>query len=818
MRVFPSVSFAILLLASALMPACKEQGKSSGSSSAIAASDHFEIDFDAVFEWKKPCVMNAEELEAKLDKIGPTTGKKWFALDASSQFSQPSQLFNSSYRETHKLKYSIFCSNEVEPQSVRVMWADGQISYVAVRYTAQKGETEAAPSLLASIGEALGAPPFSRNSKGYTWDSEHYSASATFTLAQGDTIFFVVVHPKKAGVTPAAAKPSGSVSESSVSTMPKPASPPASTLDLLINLDDLIDWKKPLSMSREEFEKKLKALEKIPGRKPYFLDSGTAESSHVFNPDSISAYKLSFSMLKGSRSPVSMRVEWKDNRASRINIIFPRQENEWDVAPEFIAQLDEAFVMTHKVSPTFHKGSSHSWQSPDFFASMSASPTQPRYFLSLYKPLAAVASNGTGRPASEIPTGLPASAPPSESARTEPKMPAASKVEFQPSSPLSPPARQTTAAFKLRLTQVNGLLISPLANGEESGHVTKMTLTALPNRGTQESWLEFNQDVGGSMRRALNEVSKLSQLRHDVWPVGYSLQIGFEDKYIEKDGPSAAVACALLVESALTGKKWDPAFAVTGDLNADGSVQPIGGVRAKIRGATNGSCKMVAVPAKNERAVADLLLLDGPAPLLGITVFGIKTFDDAMALASPERSEGLKLALADFDAMRTVMLRDPKQIMPLLRTQHAAARLQALLFVAPDCYSAKYLLLHAQGRSARTLSLGGSIEAAQSSAQAIVNSIDNDVVTAMSSLKPDEVGTSLNKLRSLRPILDQRVWPYVDAVTDYGDVIRSAILNPVRSGARYVDLVTKAKKAAGSATSALNILMNNAQVREELGL
>ncbi|WP_395749356.1 S16 family serine protease [Prosthecobacter sp.] len=372
--------------------------------------------------------------------------------------------------------------------------------------------------------------------------------------------------------------------------------------------------------------------------------------------------------------------------------------------------------------------------------------------------------------------------------------------------------------FKSRISSVNGLLIQQLSSGEEAGMVTKMSLTALPSLGSAPSMLKFNQSVGNDMQKALDEVSKFTQIRHGGLPGGHAVEVGFEDKYISKDGPSAAVACALLLEAAITGKKWDPSFAVTGDMNADGSVQPIGGVQAKIRGATKGACKIVGVPVKNEKAVQDVLVLEGPAPLVGITVFGIKSFEEALLLADPERPQALQNALTDFDKMRTVMMRDPRQIVPLLRTPHAAQRLQALLAAAPNCYSAKYLLLYVQGRGPRTLSIGGSIEAAQGSADAIVSSIDHDVDTNMSSLKGDELGTSLNRLRTLRPLLDPRVWPYVDNLVTYGEVIRGALLNPVRSGARYVDLVSKANKAAGGAKSAYEKLINDAQVREELGL
>jgi len=379
-------------------------------------------------------------------------------------------------------------------------------------------------------------------------------------------------------------------------------------------------------------------------------------------------------------------------------------------------------------------------------------------------------------------------------------------------------AEGTTTAFKSRLSQMNGLLISQLSSGGEAGQVTRMNLSALPSLGQSPSMIKFNQDVGNSMSKALNEVTKFSQLRHGAWPVGYSLEIGFEDKYIGKDGPSAAVACALLLEAIVTGKKWDPAFAVTGDMNADGSVQPIGGVAAKIRGATKGECKLVGVPVKNEVAVSDILVQQGPGPLVGITVFGIKTFEDALLLADPEKPQALQNALTDFDNMRTVMMKDPRQMMQLLRTPHAAQRLQALLTAAPNCYSAKYLLMYLQGRTPRTLSIGGSIEAAQNNAQAVVAAIDHDVDSNVSSLKGDELGNSLNKLRQLRPLLDARVWPYVDGLVAYGEVIRGALLNPVRTGARYTDFVSKAKKTAGATKAAYEKLINDAQVREELGL
>jgi hypothetical protein len=374
-------------------------------------------------------------------------------------------------------------------------------------------------------------------------------------------------------------------------------------------------------------------------------------------------------------------------------------------------------------------------------------------------------------------------------------------------------------SFKSRIATVNALLISQLSSGEEAGQVSKLTLTALPSQFTDSSKLKFNQEVGQDMLKALNEVSKFAQLRHGGLPGGHVIELGFADKYIAKDGPSAAVACALLLETAITGKELDPTFAVTGDMNADGSVQPIGGVAAKVRGATKGGCKIVGIPMKNEKAIPDLLLLEGPMPLVQIGIFSISKFDEALALAEPNRADALARALAELENVRNVLTKLPTaQMLGMLRSPQAEARLQYILQAAPNCLSAKYLLLFAQGRSPRSLSIGGSIEAADSTAMGLIKAIENDVEKNVNTLKGDEVGASIFKLRNLRPKLDPRVWPYVDNVVAYGEVIRGPILNPIRSEARFNDVVKKAVQTAKAAKAAFEKLTGDPQVREELGL
>ncbi len=65
------------------------------------------------------------------------------------------------------------------------------------------------------------------------------------------------------------------------------------------------------------------------------------------------------------------------------------------------------------------------------------------------------------------------------------------------------------------------------------------------------------------------------------------------------DGPSAGIALAVALMSALTGKPVLPGLALTGEITVQGEVRPVGGVREKLEAATLAGAKKVLVPAAN---------------------------------------------------------------------------------------------------------------------------------------------------------------------------------------------------------------------------
>ncbi len=135
-----------------------------------------------------------------------------------------------------------------------------------------------------------------------------------------------------------------------------------------------------------------------------------------------------------------------------------------------------------------------------------------------------------------------------------------------------------------RVGQVNGLAVSLLGPGG-FGHVVRITARVHAGRG---DLVDIDREValGGPIhaKGVLLLAGFLGSRYAGVNPLCLSASIAFEQSYtpIEGDSASLAEACALL--SALAGAPVDQSFAVTGSVNQQGEVQPVGAVNDKVEG------------------------------------------------------------------------------------------------------------------------------------------------------------------------------------------------------------------------------------------
>ncbi|NNE93973.1 MAG: hypothetical protein HKN23_20170 [Verrucomicrobiales bacterium] len=365
---------------------------------------------------------------------------------------------------------------------------------------------------------------------------------------------------------------------------------------------------------------------------------------------------------------------------------------------------------------------------------------------------------------------------------------------------------------------VKGLLVQQLEGSQFAGSASQMNATAIKSSKNSGDWrIRFNQPVGPMMSGALKRVQKFLDDKHDGVPQGFLVEISFEEQYVPKDGPSAAIACTLLLESLISDIDLDPGFAVTGDMSAKGEVGPVGGIDGKIRGAAKRNCTVIAIPAGNSGVVSDLLLLEGPSSLAKIQIFRIETFDQAqnLAFAAEARPEKLQEAITEFQQIQKALNRANGTT--ILKNQQVQAKLRKIVQLAPNHLSARLLLLKAVGREPRQLTLSGSLTAIDRAAAPLIRALRDDKFEAGSSLDNNEYRDAVSGLRRVRSQLDNRTHQCADAIIAYSTYIDTWVNKRPNSRNKQIELIEKIKASGSRVGSEFEKLHNRPDVKEELG-
>jgi hypothetical protein len=259
-------------------------------------------------------------------------------------------------------------------------------------------------------------------------------------------------------------------------------------------------------------------------------------------------------------------------------------------------------------------------------------------------------------------------------------------------------------ALKRRQSTINGLVVRQLPDGKFTGLAIGIVATATGDEDGGK--VVIRGTIGDQMRSALDEAEKY--VRVNAPKLGNArVEISFAERYSPKDGGSAGTAFAVLLRSLVEGYAIDGTVGITGDIAVNGTVQPIGGVNAKLKGARADGCTICVVPKGNVPAIADQIVLgaDKLDLLRTMQVFAATTVDDAVAIARADRDAAHAEAVKLYAQAMQDMAAGPAS----LRKPEVQAKLRRVLELAPNHVTAQFALDIGVGKGPATLTRYGSV-------------------------------------------------------------------------------------------------------------
>jgi ATP-dependent Lon protease len=190
----------------------------------------------------------------------------------------------------------------------------------------------------------------------------------------------------------------------------------------------------------------------------------------------------------------------------------------------------------------------------------------------------------------------------------------------------TPPYDPDDLSLEDRVGVVNGLAYTTVG-----GESLEIEVSVLPGRGK----LHLTGTLGDVMKESVS--AALSYVRSRAPQLGLptdfhrtrDIHVHMPAGATPKDGPSAGIAIATGIASALTGVPVRGDVAMTGEITLRGRVLPIGGLKEKSVAAERSRVSHVIIPHGNARDLDDV-----PAEVRNSVRFHpVKTMDDVLAIA-----------------------------------------------------------------------------------------------------------------------------------------------------------------------------------------
>ncbi|WP_151140027.1 ATP-dependent protease LonB [Bacillus amyloliquefaciens] len=190
------------------------------------------------------------------------------------------------------------------------------------------------------------------------------------------------------------------------------------------------------------------------------------------------------------------------------------------------------------------------------------------------------------------------------------------------------PKNEQKIADEPQVGIVNGLAVY----GPNSGALLEIEVNVTPaqDKGSLNITGIAEEESIGSQSKSIRRKSMAKGSVENVLTVLRTMGIKLSDYDIHVnfpgggpiDGPSAGIAMAAGIFSAIHRIPIDHTVAMTGEISLTGLVKPIGGVIPKIKAAKQAGAKTVIIPYENQQSI--LKRIDG------ITIKAVKTFQEVL--------------------------------------------------------------------------------------------------------------------------------------------------------------------------------------------
>lgn len=278
--------------------------------------------------------------------------------------------------------------------------------------------------------------------------------------------------------------------------------------------------------------------------------------------------------------------------------------------------------------------------------------------------------------------------------------------------------------------------------------------------------------------------------------IGRQVDFLTDAELTDEEGPSGALACAVLTEAVAGNFKVDSLVAFSGDVNADGTVQPLDDQKERLTASPDSLYHVVVIPKADRYSLDDILLLHGPAIFYTTQIFEVGTLNQAVEIGKKTRPENINQSLKTFYQVQQVLKQPDGR--KYLRNSHVKKRLSEVIKLTPNHLSAQQLIKVSKGIYPRHLSLQASFEIVF---EALKPVIEDDGIDQYGKLDPE----GFEKLKRYRDRLDPSL-----------EKLAGATFSFETSGRIGTDSGNERARVTQNLKEELNAVSRNVRIRERM--